>query len=203
MTRLSRHAPANYHAALFRRPGRLGHRRERRLAGRPGQEVVDHELVHLRRGYRPRPSRDAGTARRCPSRSAPAAPRARADRRRGRPTWMVLSCSALISAASSTTEPRAMLMRMPSGPSASSTSALMRFLVSGPPGVMTSRMSTSRAMSSSFGIVAVAHARRRPAAVIDHRHLEAVEPARDRLADARPCRPCRRCGRAASPCVSG
>ena len=44
---------------------------------------------------------------------------------------MVLSLSALISAASSTTEPRAMLIRMPSGPSALSTSALIMFLVSG------------------------------------------------------------------------
>jgi len=57
----------------------------------------------------------------------------------------------LISAASSTTEPRAMLMRMPSGPSALSTSALIRFLVSAPPGVITSSTSTSRAMSMSLG----------------------------------------------------
>ena len=42
---------------------------------------------------------------------------------------MRLSCSALISAGSSTTEPRAMLIKMPSGPSASSTSALIRFCV--------------------------------------------------------------------------
>ena len=42
---------------------------------------------------------------------------------------MRFSASALISAGSSTTEPRAMLIRMPSGPSASSTSALIMFAV--------------------------------------------------------------------------
>src|SRR5262249_43682385 len=46
---------------------------------------------------------------------------------------MVFCCSALISAGSSTTEPRDMLMRMPSGPSAASTSPFVRFLVSPPP----------------------------------------------------------------------
>ena len=64
---------------------------------------------------------------------------------------MRLSLSALIKAGSSTTEPRAMLIRMPSGPSASSTSALIMFAVAAPPGTMTSSISTSRAMSMSFG----------------------------------------------------
>src|SRR5215467_10725344 len=64
---------------------------------------------------------------------------------------MIFCCSALISAGSSTTEPRDMLMRMPSGPSDASTSALIRFLVSAPPGVMTMSTSTSRAMSISLG----------------------------------------------------
>ena len=58
---------------------------------------------------------------------------------------------ASISAGSSTTEPRDMLMTMPRGPSASSTSALTRCLVEGPPGVIRIRVSTSRAMSTMFG----------------------------------------------------
>ena len=49
------------------------------------------------------------------------------------------------------TEPRDMLMRMPSRPSAASTCALIRCLVSAPPGVMTLSTSTSRAMSMSLG----------------------------------------------------
>src|SRR5436190_1292745 len=36
--------------SLLRRPGRLRHRRERRLAGGPGQQVVDHELIHAGAG---------------------------------------------------------------------------------------------------------------------------------------------------------
>ena len=44
-----------------------------------------------------------------------------------------------------------MLMRMPFGPSALSTSALIMFAVAGPPGTITISVSTSRAMSRSFG----------------------------------------------------
>ena len=44
-----------------------------------------------------------------------------------------------------------MLIRMPFGPSASSTSALIMFAVAAPPGTMTNSVSTSRAMSMSFG----------------------------------------------------
>src|SRR5215472_8415197 len=41
---------------LLRRPGRFGHRGEWRLAGGPGHEVVDHQLIH------PRTGRDRGRA---------------------------------------------------------------------------------------------------------------------------------------------
>ena len=61
---------------------------------------------------------------------------------------MVRFFSASIRAASSTTEPREMLMRMPRGPSACSTAALISLLVPGPPGVTTIRVSTSRAMAT-------------------------------------------------------
>ena len=64
---------------------------------------------------------------------------------------MVRFFSASISAGSSITEPRAMLMTMPLGPSALSTSALIMFCVAAPPGTMTISVSTSRAMSRSLG----------------------------------------------------
>ena len=57
----------------------------------------------------------------------------------------------LINAGSSTTEPRAMLMRMPFGPSASSTCALIILRVSAPPGTITMRVSTSFAMATRSG----------------------------------------------------
>src|SRR3974390_735181 len=69
---------------------------------------------------------------------------------------MVRFFNASISAASSTTEPRAMLMKMPFGPSALSTSALIMFAV----------------------------ARLFVAAVIDDRHGEGLQPARNRPTDA-------------------
>ena len=90
-------------------------------------------------GSSPTRSRGEERAPHCPSRSAPAAHAAPVHRRRGRRTKIVPCRSALISAGSSTTDPRAMLMRMPCLPSAASTSALMRFLVCAPPGVMTGR----------------------------------------------------------------
>ena len=96
---------------------------------------------------------------------------------------MVLSLSASISAGSSTTEPRAMLIRMPSGPSALSTSALMRFLRRRPARRDGDQDVHVARHVDELRIVAVADARRRPARVIDHRHLHGVEPARDRLAD--------------------
>jgi hypothetical protein len=58
---------------------------------------------------------------------------------------------ASIKAGSSTTEPRAILMTTPRGPSALSTSALIMFCVDTPPGTITISVSTSRAMSISFG----------------------------------------------------
>src|ERR1700733_9292305 len=57
--------------------------------------------------------------------------------------------SASISAFSSTSEPRATLINTPSGPSASSTSALMICRVPGPPGATTIRTSEALAMSMS------------------------------------------------------
>src|ERR1039457_5922488 len=59
---------------------------------------------------------------------------------------MVRFLSASIKAGSSTTEPRAMLMRIPFGPSALSTSALIMFCVAAPPGTITTSVSTSRAV---------------------------------------------------------
>ena len=64
--------PAAGQARRFRRPWRLRHRRERRLAGGPGHEIVDHELVHLLAGGDRRRAEMRETARRAPSRSAPA-----------------------------------------------------------------------------------------------------------------------------------
>jgi hypothetical protein len=65
---------------------------------------------------------------------------------------MIFRCrSASTKAGSSTTEPRATLMRIPSGPSASSTSALIMFRVAAPPGTMIMTTSTARAMSIRLG----------------------------------------------------
>ena len=86
-------------------------------------------------------------------------------------------CRALISAPSSTTLPRPILIRMPCGPSARRTSASMMWNVSGPPGATLSRMSTSFAMSTRFGIVAIGHVLLRRAAVIGDREPEGLAAA--------------------------
>lgn len=57
--------------------------------------------------------------------------------------------SASISAVSSTTDPRATFTSNPCGPSAASTSALMRCRVAAPPGVMTTSTSLRAARSTS------------------------------------------------------
>ena len=59
---------------------------------------------------------------------------------------MVPSCRARISAGSSATVPRPMLMKMPLGPSAFSTAASIRFRVDAVPG------STEMSRSTSFAI---------------------------------------------------
>ena len=77
-----------------------------------------------------------------------------------------------------------MLMRMPSGPSASSTSALIRCLVAGAARRDHDQHVDVARHVDQLRIVLVGDAGLRIAAVIDHRHAEGLEPPRDRLADA-------------------
>ena len=98
---------------------------------------------------------------------------------------MVLSFSALISAASSTTEPRAMLMRMPSRPERVEHLGVDRFLVAGAARRdHDEHVDVARHVDQLRIVLVRTPACGRPARVIDHRHLHGLEPARDRLADA-------------------
>ncbi len=105
---------------------------------------------------------------------------------------MVPPASAAASAASSTVEPRPILTRTPSAPSAARISASMAFSVAAPPGAMQTSVSTASGSAFSVGD---RHRPRPP-------HAAVVEgPGRRRLsagAPGRPMRPSRRCDTAAA-----
>ena len=96
---------------------------------------------------------------------------------------MVFDRSASISACSSTTLPRATLIRMPFGPSARRTSALMRCFVSAPPGVITISTSAGLGEADEGRVIGIGHVLLPGAAVIGHLDVEGLDALGDRLAD--------------------